>query len=83
MKRWMEPCTTISGRSWSQGLEPFLKKVIWGEIPSTISGLKSKNGVGDILVSWDIWRRQERTGMGNLGGYMEGVGYRVRLDAYH
>ena len=58
----------ISGRGWSQVLEPFLKIMIWGGIPSTIfCGLKLKNRVGDVLALWDTKRRRERTGMGNLG----------------
>ena len=50
----LESCTTISGGGWSQALEPFLKMVIWGGIPTTIScGAKLKNGVGDVVALWD------------------------------
>ena len=51
MTRWMESCTLLVGEAEARVLEPFLKMVFWGGIPSTIScGLKLKNGVGDILV---------------------------------
>ena len=86
MKRWMESCTTISGRGWSQGFGAIFEDGDLGRDPEHDN--KLKNGVGDVLALWDIWRRRERTGMGKLdryvlGGYVEGVGYRVRWSAYH
>ena len=36
-------------------------------------GLKLKNGVGDVVAIWDT----ERTGMRNLGEYVEGIGYQA------
>ena len=55
MTRWMESCTLLVGEAEARVLEPFLKMVIWGGIPSTIScGLKLKNGVGGVDALWDI-----------------------------
>ena len=45
----------LVGEAGARVLEPFLKMVVRGGIPSTIScGLKLKNGVGDVLALWDI-----------------------------
>ena len=45
----------LVGEAGARVLEPFLKMVIWGAIPSTIScGLKLKNGVGGVDALWDI-----------------------------
>ena len=55
MKRWMESCTLLVGEGGARTLEPFLKMVICGGIPSTIScSLKLKNGVVDVLGLGDI-----------------------------
>ena len=86
VKRWKESCTLLVGEGGARVLEPFLRMVIWGGIPSTIScGLKLKNGVGDVLALGNIQKRREMMGMGmgNLGGYVEGVGYRARRNVYH
>ena len=41
----------LVGEAGARVLEPFLKMVVRGGIPSTIScGPKLKNGVGDVLV---------------------------------
>ena len=54
MKRWMESCTLLVGEAGVVVLEPFLKMVIWGGIPSTIScSPKLKDGVGDVVALWD------------------------------
>ena len=54
MTRWMESCTLLVGEAEARVLEPFLKMVIRGGIPSTVScGPKLKNGVGDVVALWD------------------------------
>ena len=35
-----------------------------------------------VLALWDTQRRRERTGIGDLGRYVEDVGYLVRWDVY-
>ena len=52
MKRWMESCTTISGRGWSQGFGTIFKYGDLGRDPEHDN--KLKNGVGDVLALWDI-----------------------------
>ena len=52
MKQWMESCTTISGRGWSQGFGTIFKYGDLGRDPEHDN--KLKNGVGDVLALWDI-----------------------------
>ena len=54
MTRWMESCTLLVGEAEARVLEPFLKMVFWGGIPTTIfCGPKLKNRVGDVVALWD------------------------------
>ena len=52
MKRWMESCTTISGRGWNQGFGAIFEDGDLGRDPDHDN--KLKNGVGDVLALWDI-----------------------------